>query len=119
MVVTLSAILGRDSEAVAVPTADGAIALVDDWLGSRLQEGAVIESRSVTLVRTTDEYRDATTFGVFALGPNSKRLPVWLVTFSATVPGETRRYSLRYVVEAKTGKFLVESLLMPSRNLLG
>ena len=99
----------------SVPTADEAIALVDDWLMPRLQ-GGTVESRSATLATNTDEYRNATTFGLTALGPNQERLPVWVVTFVGKWPGQSMPRRLRYLVEARTGKFLVVSVPMPNRT---
>jgi hypothetical protein len=87
---------------------------VDDWLTPRLQGGAV-ESRSATLVTSTDEYREATTLGLVALGPNHERLPVWVVTFVGSWPGQTGRMRLSYLVEQRTGQFLVYSVPMPDR----
>ncbi len=117
--VVAGALLGRHSEPVlnstaAVQTEGEAIALVDDRFAPRLQ-GGTIESRSATLVTNTEEYRDATTIGLVALGPKHEGLPVWVVTFMGSWPSHPNPMRLRYVVEARTGKFLVQPVPMPVR----
>jgi hypothetical protein len=118
--VTLAAFLGRTSNAVAVPTADRAVAvptadravaLAEAWLAPRL-EGVAVERGRATLVESADEFGAVTTFGPGALGLNSWR-PVWVVTLGAKWPGQTNRRALRYVIEAATGSFLVESMPRP------
>ena len=115
--VTLAAVLGRHSNAVAVPTADRAISFAEAWLAPRL-EGVAVERGRATLVESADEFGAVTTFGPGALGLNSWARPVWVVTLGAKWPWQTSRRALRYVIEAKTGRFLVVSMPRPGSPIV-
>jgi hypothetical protein len=101
---------------VAVPTADRAIALAEAWLAPRA-EALTVERSRATLVEGREQFKAVTDFGPWVLGPNGYQPRVWVVTLGATWPGETSRRALRYVIDARTGKFLVQSMPMPGSLL--
>jgi len=112
-VVALAAVVGRHNEAVAVPTATRAEALAEAWLAQRFED-VNIERWRATRVESVDEFKSVITAGPqLTLGRNGERLPVWVVTLGATWPGQTSGRALRYVIEAKTGRFLVLSAPLP------
>jgi hypothetical protein len=83
------------------------------WLAPTFEDVSGERWRA-TRVESVDEFKSVNTFGPqTTLGLNGERLPVRVVTLGATWPGQTSRRALRYVIEAKTGDFLVLSTPFP------
>ena len=70
-VVTLAAVIGRDSGTVAVPTAGEAVSLAEAYLAPRV-EGVTVERGQARLARSAEEFKGATTLG---LPPNGYERP--------------------------------------------